>query len=156
MSDPQPEPAPAPDNVVPPSEDRPCRACGKLLRFVSVWNGAKWSTLPLDTVAPTYDLGTDGAYRRSTALVSHFATCPKASTFSRSKPKASTQAPPGVETVVLGPDDRMPFGSHQGTAMRDLPTHYLRWVHDNLPPSSPKNRAVLAYIEEHGCNEGDA
>ena len=150
------DPAPAPDVAVPPSEDRPCRACGKLLRFVSVWNErqGKWATVPLDITAPTYDLNPDGRYYRSTAIVSHFATCPKASTFSN--PKASTKAPPGVETVVLGPDDRMPFGSHQGTAMRDLPTHYLRWVHENLQPSSPKSRAVLAYIEEHGCNEDHA
>ena len=149
----EPEQAPAPGNVVPPSEDRPCRACGRMLRFVAVWNESqsRWSTIPLDTVAPTYDLGTDGVYRRSTALVSHFATCPKASTFSRSKPK-----PEAATEHALGPDDTMPFGKHQGQLMRDLPSHYLRWVFDNVAGDSPMRRAVLAYIEEHGCNDQGA
>lgn len=144
--------------AVPPTEDRRCRACGKALRFVQVpKSGAtdQWTTVPLDLAAPTYELLPDGTYRRSVAaFVSHFATCPKASEFSRKQSGAQEMAGgPSGGIVALGPDDAMPFGKHQGTLMRDLPSHYLRWAHGNLTPSTPAMRGVLAYIEEHGCNE---
>lgn len=61
--------------------DRPCKACGTRLRFVSGPNG---KVIPLDTRAPTYAI-VDGVAVRSDAMVSHFSTCPQAGRFSGSK-----------------------------------------------------------------------
>jgi hypothetical protein len=64
---------------------RPCRACGKKLAFV---RDAEGRLHPLDVVAPTFRVQADGAglpiaVRASSTFVSHFATCPRASEFSR-------------------------------------------------------------------------
>lgn len=61
--------------------ERPCRACGAPLLFIA---GPDGKTLPLDKRAPTYEVSGDRAVR-SAAYVSHFATCPEAGRFSKSK-----------------------------------------------------------------------
>mgnify|MGYP001597955459 FL=1 len=68
-----------------------CKGCGKEVLWAVDDNGTKH---PLDTTPPTYvaieDAQKKGVFRavRSMAYVSHFATCPMASTFSkRSKPQ---------------------------------------------------------------------
>lgn len=65
---------------------RPCRACGAPLLFVQ---DAEGKTHPLDTRSPTFrverDLAGDEIAVRSDAMVSHFATCPKASDFSKGR-----------------------------------------------------------------------
>lgn len=61
--------------------DRPCRACGCPLIFVEGPNG---KPIPLDKRSPTYEIR-EGKAVRSEAMVSHFATCPKAGAFSGRK-----------------------------------------------------------------------
>lgn len=81
------------------SEQRPCKACRKLLTFARVFQNldgqqkrnekGEGIVVPLDTSAPIYqlvELGTTGelvAVQVRGFGVSHFATCPQASTFSR-------------------------------------------------------------------------
>ena len=70
-----------------------CRGCGKPIVFGDLPTGGK---VPLDPRAPVYDVemivgGTVAAERRIEAMVSHFATCPKASTFSRKGGEPSAQ-----------------------------------------------------------------
>ena len=78
----------------------PCRGCGKPIVFGLTENGKR---IPLDPRPPVYQIVTDGdagppdivrlaqhfdaSALRATAMVSHFATCPKASEFSASKKK---------------------------------------------------------------------
>lgn len=62
-----------------------CRGCKAPIIFAVTEQGR---TIPLDVRAPTYrvkqeDDGTLRAQRTRGVLVSHFATCPKASAFSR-------------------------------------------------------------------------
>ena len=67
---------------------RKCKACGRELTFASTPEG---KVIPLDMSAPVYELEYDpdaGKYlavRTSSAHVTHFATCPKASQFSRGR-----------------------------------------------------------------------
>lgn len=61
-----------------PVVKRPCKACGFPLVIADGPNG---KAIPLDARAPTYEVK-DGVATRSTALVSHFSTCPEASRFS--------------------------------------------------------------------------
>lgn len=44
----------------------------------------------------------------------------------------------GGQAGVLGPDDAVPFGKHEGILVRDLPDNYL----GNLARVSPKHRAT--------------
>lgn len=73
---------PLPDHLKPYS--RRCRACGKLLIFAVTDAGMR---VPLDTVAPTFSVQQEGdrslRAARSETFVSHFATCPAATDFSR-------------------------------------------------------------------------
>jgi hypothetical protein len=68
------------------SEIRRCKLCKKAMRFVKSENG---SVIPLDAVAPVYEVrpdltGVETAYRvGESIMVSHFATCPHASDFSK-------------------------------------------------------------------------
>lgn len=70
-----------------------CRGCGKEILWATDDKGTRH---PLDTVPPTFvvieDAVKKGYYRavRSQAYVSHFATCPQASAFSKT-PTPSTQ-----------------------------------------------------------------
>jgi hypothetical protein len=62
-----------------------CKLCGKLLVFaVNQETGAR---VPLDTIAPTFTVETNGEASliatRSPAFVTHFATCPAANEFGR-------------------------------------------------------------------------
>lgn len=68
----------------------PCRGCGRPVLFVTTADG---KTVPLDPSPPVYhriwDPDSDSAFwikgsndPEPTAMVSHFATCPKASDFS--------------------------------------------------------------------------
>jgi hypothetical protein len=65
-----------------------CRGCGKPIVWAVLVDGKK---IPLDPRPPVYDqIGTakDGSpmvQRARTCMVSHFATCPKASEFSGSR-----------------------------------------------------------------------
>jgi hypothetical protein len=83
-----------------------CRGCGKEIVWGTTEEGTK---IPLDPRAPVYSLGprkigesaafgeTHGdqlVKRTSLAMVSHFATCPKASQFSASN-KAKAGSDPG-------------------------------------------------------------
>lgn len=66
-------------------DSRPCKACGRKLYFVRDVNG---KIQPLDGETPVYVLTTDlygqhTAIRAANSYVTHFATCPKASTFSK-------------------------------------------------------------------------
>lgn len=78
----------------------PCKGCGKPIVWAKLPDGTK---VPLDPAPPTYQFcdapGTDpdGAnafrvngkdYTRNPVFVSHFATCPKAAQFSRSRPSS--------------------------------------------------------------------
>jgi hypothetical protein len=68
-----------------------CKTCGKTMAFAKTPEG---KTIPLDVVAPVYRLssGPGGQLRAERAgdcFVSHFATCPQASSHSR-KPEASS------------------------------------------------------------------
>lgn len=74
---------PIPDHLKPFT--RNCRLCGKPLVFgVNKETGAR---VPLDTVAPTFAVETNGEASliatRADAYVSHFATCPAANQFGR-------------------------------------------------------------------------
>lgn len=66
----------------------PCKGCGKPIVWGLTPEGKR---IPLDPRAPVYDYATtpamDGAsaFRNRVAMVTHFATCPKASEFSQSK-----------------------------------------------------------------------
>ena len=69
-----------------------CRGCGKLIVWGLTREGKR---IPLDPRPPIYllmDTGTDGVMVEKTEqhryMVSHFATCPKASDFSASKKAA--------------------------------------------------------------------
>lgn len=69
-----------------------CRGCGKKIIWAVTVDGKK---IPLDPTPPTYgaaddsEIHTDGQFiGRSRAMVSHFATCPKANDFSGSKKQA--------------------------------------------------------------------
>lgn len=76
-----------------------CKGCGKFIRWGVTEDGKK---IPLDPRPPVYaiiggSLHSDGELRverRTTSLVSHFGTCPKASDFSASKRKDDL---PGLE-----------------------------------------------------------
>lgn len=63
-----------------------CRGCGKSIVWAETREGGK---IPLDPVPPVYHVAftEDGkrviSDRRRSSMVSHFATCPKASEFSR-------------------------------------------------------------------------
>ena len=61
-----------------------CRSCGKKLFWGRTPEG---KAIPLDAVAPVYEIdemsGRVVVERTHTAFVSHFATCPNASTHSR-------------------------------------------------------------------------
>ncbi len=49
----------------------------------------------------------------------------------------------------LGPDDRMPFGKHQGELMKNVPDSYWEWmIHEAEIEDGPVRR----YIEEY-CPE---
>lgn len=65
---------------------RECKGCGKSILFAQTEDG---KIIPLDTIPPTYLLERDltGVLVavRSDAVVSHFATCPKANDFSKGK-----------------------------------------------------------------------
>lgn len=65
---------------------RPCKACGRKLAFVPGPNG---KAIPLDLQSPVYairkDLAGGMVAEKAEAYVSHFASCSKASTFSRGK-----------------------------------------------------------------------
>jgi len=82
---------PLPDELKPYA--RPCRGCKKLLLFAVTDTGMR---VPLDTVAPTYEVNQEGEAslraKRSTAYVSHFATCPAARDFSQSNKARSKGA----------------------------------------------------------------
>ena len=73
---------------------RACRGCGKSVVFAKDAEG-KWQIL--DVVAPCFrQTGTDakGAFiveRDPTAMVSHFATCPRANEFSAAKRRRPSQ-----------------------------------------------------------------
>lgn len=70
------------------AERRPCKACGAPLVFVKSEKGI---TQVLDVRSPTWTIQEDltGAEIavRSTALVSHFCTCPSANAFSKGRKK---------------------------------------------------------------------
>lgn len=65
---------------------RPCKSCGRELTFARSTDG---KVIPLDMVAPVYELELDPdgvqmvALRTTSAHVSHFATCPHAERHSR-------------------------------------------------------------------------
>lgn len=65
---------------------RPCKSCGRELTFARSTDG---KVIPLDMVAPVYELELDRdtgqmlAIRTTSAHVSHFATCPDATQHSR-------------------------------------------------------------------------
>lgn len=65
---------------------RPCKGCGKSLIFAKTAEG---KIVPLDPVPPTYRIERDMLGEeiavRSDAVVSHFATCPRADQFSKGK-----------------------------------------------------------------------
>ena len=65
-----------------------CKGCGRKIVWASDEKGTK---IPLDPSAPVYELLVEGSTlcRRTGrhVMVSHFATCPKASDFSRQKSK---------------------------------------------------------------------
>ena len=72
-------------------DTRPCKACGRAILFVaSVQTGR---LIPLDTTVEVYEVrqdgdGTPSAQKTSHGYyVSHFRTCPKADSFSGSRPK---------------------------------------------------------------------
>lgn len=64
-----------------------CKGCGREI----IWGRTpEGKSIPLDTIAPVYvthPQGGSSIVRHSTAWVSHFATCPKASEFSGSRKK---------------------------------------------------------------------
>lgn len=67
----------------------PCRGCGKPIVWADDGHGGK---LPLDPRPPVYAVAYDAAgnaqaTRHVTAMVTHFATCPKANDFSASRKK---------------------------------------------------------------------
>ena len=71
-----------------------CRGCGKPIVFGDLPTGGK---VPLDPKAPVYDVegiigGTVTATRRTEAMVTHFATCPAASNFTKQKAGAPSLA----------------------------------------------------------------
>lgn len=71
------------------TDSRPCKACGRKLLFVRDENGRLH---PLDAEAPVFVLTTDLygqaiAVRAANSYVTHFATCPKASAFSKERAK---------------------------------------------------------------------
>lgn len=75
-------------------EERPCRACGMKIEFRIGPNG---KPIPLQRVRSVYALQADGsllkvcdeqAARGEPVYVSHFETCPKASSFSKPKTEA--------------------------------------------------------------------
>ena len=63
-----------------------CRGCGKEIVWGETADGKK---IPLDPRAPVYGIvtirGQSEIVRTTLAMVSHFATCPKANDFSASK-----------------------------------------------------------------------
>jgi hypothetical protein len=64
-----------------------CRGCGRKVVFATDENGKRQI---LDVVSPCYEITQDDfegrrCARRKTTYVSHFATCPKASEFSKPK-----------------------------------------------------------------------
>jgi hypothetical protein len=65
-----------------------CKGCGKTIIFGHTQDGR---AVPLDPKPPVYDTMTvEGKIRirrNRSAMVTHFATCPNASDFSRSKPQ---------------------------------------------------------------------
>jgi hypothetical protein len=86
----------------------PCRGCGKPIAWIQTAEGTR---VPLDPRAPVYQIVgaplapfgpyvgmrspvmfTDGDETFNGAMVSHFATCPKASEFSASKKKPESHA----------------------------------------------------------------
>lgn len=63
------------------AEARACRACGKELLFAEGPNG---KAIPLDLSAPVYRVLPNGTCARETGCyVTHFASCPEASRFSK-------------------------------------------------------------------------
>lgn len=74
----------------------PCKGCGKPVLFVK---DEKGTTQVLDARAPIFHFnggdidGTFTVHRLSSAWVSHFATCPNASEFSKGKRAASGEVP---------------------------------------------------------------
>lgn len=67
-------------------EERRCKLCNKPMKFAKTPEG---KTIPLDAVAPVYEVRKDlagnwTAFRTAeSVMVSHFATCPRASEASR-------------------------------------------------------------------------
>lgn len=69
-----------------------CKGCGKPIVWATDDKGQK---IPLDPRAPVYNVLSDSpaTCKRSlpdTAMVSHFATCPKANDFSRTRVRTAT------------------------------------------------------------------
>jgi hypothetical protein len=58
---------------------RKCAGCSKAILWAVNEDGAR---IPLDPVAPVYEVDGQVVRRTRQALVSHFATCPKADQFS--------------------------------------------------------------------------
>ena len=74
------------------SEARPCRACGMKIEMRDGPNG---KVIPLQRVRTVYVANDDGSVTKASVAgdaiyVSHFETCPKASSFS--KPKAEPKS----------------------------------------------------------------
>lgn len=71
---------------------RPCRACGVKICNVK---GPGGKYIPLDMEAPVYEIRGGAAFKANASYVSHFCTCPKASSFS----KAKTEVEPVQQTL---------------------------------------------------------
>lgn len=71
---------------------RTCKACGRPVTFARTDDG---KVIPLDISAPVYELEVDvdgqefRAVRSTSAHVTHFATCPKTSQFSRGRDRGA-------------------------------------------------------------------
>jgi hypothetical protein len=72
---------------MPTDKVRSCRGCSRQIHLLSTAEG---SVIPLDLASPVYEITVDFAGQRvarkiENAYVTHFASCPKANDFSKSK-----------------------------------------------------------------------
>lgn len=77
-----------------------CKGCGKLIEWIEIIEdtpgGPTTKRIPLDSRAPTYQLNGE-KWARSSAYVSHFATCASANRFSASRSEPPAQPEPSVD-----------------------------------------------------------